>query len=156
MDRFEFVIAFSWVLVAVGILSLVAYVIFSGRLRWLQRVPAKIEPESKETFGIKELTADEILAFVNFVFRDFKTMERGARLAHVQVYIEKGLITAQHVGGFLQIELTEKGKQIHDMINEECEKRLMIAPKTEMMWKTIEPKPAKTMEEKLVSRMNIR
>jgi hypothetical protein len=94
--------------------------------------------------------------FANFVFRDFKTMERGARLAHVQVFIEKGLIIARHVGGFLQIELTEKGKQIHDMINEEYEKKLMIAPKTEMMWKTVEQRPAKTMEEKLVSRMNIR
>jgi hypothetical protein len=122
----------------------------------LQTIPAKIESEPKETLGIKELNADEILMFANFVFRDFKTMERGARLANVQVFIEKGLIIARHVGGFLQIELTEKGKQIHDLINEECEKKLMIVPKTEMMWKTVEQRPAKTMEEKLVSRMNIR
>ena len=153
MDTFEFIVAISWILIAVGLLSLAAYVIFSWRVKWLQRIPAKIEPETKET---KELSADEFLMFANFVFRDFKTMERGARLAHVQVFIEKGLIIARHVDGFLQIELTEKGKKIHDMINEECEKKLMIAPKTEMMWKTVEQRPAKTMEEKLVSRMNIR
>ncbi len=154
MNVVEFIILISSVmlLVLIGL----GYLAFSGRLKWVQKVPAQLPQESTETFGIKELTADEILAFANFVFRDFQSMERGARLANVQVFVEKGLIIAKHVDGFLQIELTEKGKQIHDMINVECEKRLMIAPQTEMMWKTLKPKPAKTMVEKLESRMNIR
>jgi hypothetical protein len=156
MDTFEFIVAVAGILIAGGVFSLSAYLIFGGRLDGLQKVPARIEPEVKETFGIKELTTDEILSFANFVFRDFQTMERGAGLAHVQVFVEKGLIIAKHVNGFLQIELTEKGQKIHDMINAECEKRLMVAPKTEMMWKTVQPKPAKTMLEKLESRMNIR
>jgi len=157
MDTFQFIVAISWILIAVFTLSLVAYLILSGRLKWLHydSVVGKIGLEVTESLGIKDLTADEILAFESFVYRDLQNIERGARLAYILLFIEKELLSGKFEDNVLHIELTEKGKKVHATIMAECEKRLMINPKAEIKWSGGEKKVLKTMEEKLVSRMNI-
>lgn len=158
MDMFQFVIALSWVLFAISALILAAYLIFSGRLKRLHNDSAmdKIGLEVTETLGIKEMNADEILAFESFLFRDLQNIDRGIRLAYTVLFIEKGLLAAQFEKNALQIELTEKGQQVHKTIISECEKRLMVTSETEIKWRTGEKKSLRTMEEKLVSRMDIR
>jgi hypothetical protein len=96
--------------------------------------------------GIKDLSPDEILAFESFVYRDLSHLERGARLAYVLLFIERELIDAAFTNNHLEIELTEKGKQLHTTIMAECEKRLMITPKTEIVWKTGEKRVVKEVE----------
>jgi hypothetical protein len=156
MNTFEFIVAVSWILIAVFSVGLAAYLILSGRLKWLQcdSVAGKIGLEVTESLGIKDLTADEILAFESFVYRDFHNMDRGARLAYILLFVEKDLLKAQFEDNVLQIELTEKGKKIHATIIAECEKRLMITPKVDIKWKNGEKKSLKTVEEKLTSHMN--
>lgn len=155
MNTFEFIVAISWVLIAICSVGLAAYLILSGRLKWLQcdSVVGKIGMEVTESLGIKDLTADEVLAFESFVYRDFHNMDRGARLAYILLFVEKDLLKAQFEDNVLQIELTEKGKQIHATIITECEKRLMITPKAEIKWRSGEKKSLKKVEENLESRM---
>lgn len=155
MNTYEFIVGISWILIAVFALCLVGYLVLSGRLKWLHydSIVGKIGLEVTESLGIKDLTADEILAFESFVYRDTQSMERGARLAYILLFIEKDLLIAQFEDNILQIELTEKGRKIHSTIIAECEKRLMITPETEITWKAAEKKSIKSMEKKLVSRM---
>lgn len=156
MDTFEFIVAISWILIAVFSVGLAAYLILSGRLKWFQcdSVIGKIGLEVTESLGIKDLTADEILAFESFVYRDFHSMDRGARLSYILLFVEKDLLKAQFEDNVLQIELTEKGKKIHATIITECEKRLMITPKAEIKWRSSEKKSLKKVEENLKSHMN--
>ncbi len=157
MNNFEFIIAISWVLIAVFALGIAAYLVLSGRLKWLHydSVMGKIGLEVTESLGIKDLSADEILAFESFVYRDLQNMERGSRLAYILLFVEKGLLAAQFEDNVLQIELTDKGKKVHETIIAECEKRLMITPTAEIKWRAGEKKSLNTMEKKLESRMNV-
>ena len=157
MDPLKFVISISWLLIAALTLGFLAYLILTGKLKWIRydSVIGKIGLAITESFGIKDLTADEILAFESFVYHDLQNMERGARLAYILLFMEKELLSGQFEDNVLHLDLTEKGKKIHAAIIEECEKRLMITPKTEIKWKAGEKKTLKTMEQKLVSRMNI-
>jgi hypothetical protein len=144
-------------LIAVFAVGLAAYLILSGRLKWLHydSTIGKIGLEVTESLGIKDLTADEILAFESFVYRDFQSVGRGSKLAYILLFIEKDLIKAQFEENVLHLELTEKGKKVHATIIAECEKRLMITPKAEIKWREGEKKSIKTVEEKLTSRMNV-
>jgi len=125
--------------------------------KWLHydSVVGKIGLEVTESLGIKDLTADEILAFESFVYRDLENMDRGARLTYILLFIEKDLLSAKFEDNVLLIDLTEKGKKVHATIITECEKRLMITSKSEIKWRTPEKKSLKTVEEKLASRMHI-
>jgi hypothetical protein len=155
MDTYEFIVSVSWIVMAFGSISLGAYLVLSGRLKWLHydSIVGKIGLEVTESLGIKDLTSDEIIAFESFVYRDTQRIERGARLAYILLFIEKDLLLAQFEDNILQISLTEKGNQVHATIIAECEKRLMITPETEITWKVAEKKSLKTIEKKLVARM---
>jgi hypothetical protein len=157
MSTFDFIVSISWVLIVVLALILVTYLVFSGRIKWLHydSVVGKIGLEVTESLGIKDLTADEILAFESFVYRDLENMDRGARLTYILLFIEKDLLSAKFEDNVLLIELTEKGEKVHATIITECEKRLMITPKSEIKWRTPQKKSLKTVEEKLASRMHI-
>ena len=157
MDTYQFVIAIAWVVLGLVALGVATYLVLSGRLKWLQydSFLGKIGLDVSASLGIKDLNAEEILAFESFVYRDLQNIDRGARLAYVSLFIEKDLLSAHFEDNAMLIELTEKGLKVHDKIIEECEKRLMITSKTEIKWKRGEKKSIKTMEEKLVSRMNI-
>jgi hypothetical protein len=157
MGTFEFIVSISWVLIAVFAVGLAAYLVLSGRLKWLHydSTMGKIGLEVTESLGIKDLDADEILAFENFVYRDFQNFNRGTKLAYILLFVEKELLKAEFEDNVLHLELTEKGKLVHSTIIKECEKRLMITPKTEIKWRNEEKKSIKTVEEKLTSRMNV-
>jgi len=157
MDTYQFIVSISWILIAFFVVGVTLYLVISGRLKWLHYDSAigKIGLEVTESLGIKDLSADEILAFESFVYRELQDMNRGSRLAYVLLFIEKDLLRAQFEDGTLHIELTEKGKIVHETIIQECEKRLMITPKAEIKWRTGEKKSIKTVEEKLTSRMNV-
>ena len=158
MNMFQFIIGLSWVLFAVIALILASYLVLSGRLRWLKSDSflGKNGLEGIETFGIEDLNTDEILAFESFLFHDLQNIDRGTRLVYLLLFLEKGLLSAQFEKNAMQIELTDKGQKVHETILSECEKRLMITSHTEIRWKAGEKKSLRTMEEKLVSRMDIR
>ena len=150
MDTFEFIVSISWILIAMFTVGFAAYLMLSGRLKWLHYDSAmgKIGLEVTESLGIKDLSADEILAFEGFVHRDLQNIERGARLAYILLFIEKDLLIAKFEDNILNVELTEKGKKVHETILSECEKRLMITSKTEIQWKSGEKKVLKNLQEK--------
>ena len=157
MNPYQFIIAISWVVLALVALAIATYLILSGRLKWLQydSFLGKVALDVSASLGFKDLNAEEILAFESFVYRDLQNIDRGARLAYISMFIEKDLLSAHFEDNAMLIELTEKGLKVHNTIIAECEKRLMITPKTEIKWKKSEKKSIKTVEEKLVSRMNI-
>lgn len=157
MNTYQFAIGVAWVVLAIIALAIATYLILSGRLKWLQydSFLGKVALDVSASLGIKDLNAEEILAFEGFVYRDLQNIDRGARLAYVSMFIEKGLLSAHFEDNTLLIELTEKGVKVHEKIIAECEKRLMITSKTEIKWKKGEKKSIKTVEEKLVSRMNV-
>ena len=149
MNLYQFAISMAWVLVALIVVGFGLYLVLSGRLRWVEynSVVGKVGMQVTTTLGIKDLSPDEILAFESFVYRDLSHLERGARLAYVLLFMERQLIEAQFTNKHLEIELTEKGKQLHTTIMAECEKRLMITPKTEIVWKTGEKRIVKEVED---------
>ena len=150
MDTYQFITSFSWAALGFIALVFVAYLVLSGRLKWIQynSIIGKIGLQVSSNLGLKDLSADEILAFESFVYRDLEHIERGARLAYILLFLEKELLEAQYEDNTLQIELTEKGKRLHLTIIAECEKRLMISPQSEIKWRTGEKKTISKKGEK--------
>jgi hypothetical protein len=148
MNTYQFLTSLFWIITIAGGLGLVAYLILSGRLRWLEYQTAlgKISVQVMTDLGIKNVSPDEMIAFESFVYRDLSHLERGARLAYVILFIERDLLEAQFENNKLKIELTDKGKKLHAKIMSECEKRLMISPKTEIVWKSGEKKAVEQAE----------
>lgn len=153
MNTFQFITSLAWALMALFALGFVSYLVLSGRLKWVQydTVVGKVGLQIASALGMKGLTADEILAFESFVYRDLQHMERGARLAYILLFLEKELLVAHFEDNTLQIELTEKGKQLHLKIIEECEKKLMMTPNTEIKWRKGEKKELSKAEEQEIA-----
>lgn len=149
MDTYQFITSLAWVLLGFITVFFVAYLILSGRLKWIQynSIIGKIGLQVSSNLGLNDLSADEILAFESFVYRNLENTERGARLAYILLFAEKELLDAQYEDNTLKIDLTEKGKQLHLTILSECEKRLMISPQTEIKWRTGEKKIVSKKEE---------
>lgn len=148
MNTYQFLTSLAWVILVAGGLGLGAYLILSGRLRWLeyQTGLGKINVQVMTDLGIKNVSPDEMIAFESFVYRDLSHLERGARLAYVILFIERELLQAEFENNQLKLELTDKGKQLHAKIMQECEKRLMISPQTEIVWKSGEKKVVQQAE----------
>lgn len=138
MNVFQFITSITWALAGLFAVCFVIYLVVSGRLKWFdyQSAIGKFSLNVATTLGIKNMTADEIIAFESFVYRDLKNLERGARLAYVILFMDKDLLQAQFTNNTLMIELTEKGKQLHLNIIRECEKNLMISPDCDIEWKS--------------------
>ena len=94
MNPYQFIIAISWVVLALVALAIATYLILSGRLKWLQydSFLGKVALDVSASLGIKDLNAEEILAFESFVYRDLQNIDRGARLAYISMFIEKDLL----------------------------------------------------------------
>ncbi len=142
MNLYQFMTSMIWASIVFLVIGVALYLILSGRLKWVeyQTILGKIGLNISTNLGIKDLTPDEILAFESFVYRDLAAIERGARLAYIILFIEKGLLGAQFVDNVLKIELTDKGKLLHTTLIAECEKKLLISPKTEIQWAAGEKK----------------
>jgi hypothetical protein len=127
-----------WVFTVLCAIGFTIYLVLSGRLKWVEYQTAfgKVGLNVATTLGIKNMTPDEIIAFESFVYRDLKNLERGVRLAYVLLFIEKELLQAHFINNSLIIELTDKGKQLHLNIIQECEKKLMISPESDIEWKS--------------------
>jgi hypothetical protein len=148
MSTYQFLTSLLWIIIIAGGLGFAAYMILSGRLRWLeyQTGLGKVNVQVMSDLGIKNVSPDEMIAFESFVYRDLSHLERGARLAYIILFVERDLLEAQFENNKLQIELTDKGKKLHARIMSECEKRLMISPKTEIVWKSGEKKVVEQAE----------
>lgn len=148
MNTFQFLTSIAWIVLVAGGLGLGAYLILSGRLRWLeyQTGLGKINVQVMTDLGIKNVSPDEMIAFESFVYRDLSHLERGARLAYIILFIERELLQAEFENNQLKLELTDKGKHLHAKIMQECEKRLMISPQTEIVWKSGEKKGVQQAE----------
>jgi hypothetical protein len=148
MSTYQFIVAISTVGLAAIVVFYGIYLITAGKLKWVeyQSIVGKIGIKVATNLGLKDLTSDEILAFESFVYRDLSHLERGARLAYVLLFLEKELLDAKFENNRLLITLTDKGIKVHEEVMLECEKRLMITPKTEIVWKDGEKKVIKKVE----------